>query len=300
MVFTKVKTRPYFKRYQVKYRRRREGKTDYKARRKLVTQDKTKYALPKFRLVVRFTNKDIICQVVSSKIIGDVIECAAYSHELPNYGIKLGLTNYAAAYATGLLCARRMLKKAGLDKKYTGQDSQGKFYLTKENESTKPFKAYLDVGLARTTTGSKIFAVMKGACDGGMYIPHGKKCTKFAGYVSGQFNPEMLKDYIIGGHVCDYMEKLKKEDPAKYGVIFKRFVKANISGDDLEKIYLEAHKKIRANPDPQPKKKKPDGYKHFINKKRPIRLTNQQRKERVKKKKAKLLKELEKLRSEKK
>ena len=37
-----------------------------------------------------------------------MIVTAAYSHELPNYGIKVGLTNYAAAYATGLLLARRV------------------------------------------------------------------------------------------------------------------------------------------------------------------------------------------------
>ena len=33
---------------------------------------------------------------------------AAYAHELPKYGIKVGLTNYAAAYCTGLLLARRV------------------------------------------------------------------------------------------------------------------------------------------------------------------------------------------------
>ena len=48
---------------QVKYKRRRAGKTDYRARLRLVTQDKNKYNTPKYRLVVRFTNKDIICQV---------------------------------------------------------------------------------------------------------------------------------------------------------------------------------------------------------------------------------------------
>jgi large subunit ribosomal protein L5e len=48
---------------QVKYKRRRVGKTDYRARLRLVTQDKNKYNTPKYRLVVRFTNKDIICQV---------------------------------------------------------------------------------------------------------------------------------------------------------------------------------------------------------------------------------------------
>ena len=59
-----VKNKAYFKRFQVKFRRRREGKTDYYARRRLVVQEKNKYNTPKYRLIVRFTNKDIICQVI--------------------------------------------------------------------------------------------------------------------------------------------------------------------------------------------------------------------------------------------
>lgn len=59
-------------------------------------------------MIVRFTNKDIICQVAYAKIEGDVVVCAAYAHELPRYGVKVGLTNYAAAYCTGLLLARRV------------------------------------------------------------------------------------------------------------------------------------------------------------------------------------------------
>lgn len=47
-------------------------------------------------------------QVAHSRIEGDKIVCAAYSHELPQFGIKVGLTNYAAAYCTGLLVARRV------------------------------------------------------------------------------------------------------------------------------------------------------------------------------------------------
>lgn len=47
-------------------------------------------------------------QVAYSRIEGDKILCAAYSHELPNFGVKVGLTNYAAAYCTGLLLARRV------------------------------------------------------------------------------------------------------------------------------------------------------------------------------------------------
>merc|ERR1712225_36054 len=105
-----VKNKAYSKRFQVKYKRRREGKTDYYARKRLVTQAKNKFATPKYRFVVRFSNKDIICQVMSSKIKGDVCHAAAYASELSRYGLKTGLTNYSAAYCVGLLCARRLLK----------------------------------------------------------------------------------------------------------------------------------------------------------------------------------------------
>merc|ERR1739847_134843 len=71
MGFVKVvKNKAYFKRFQVKWRRRREGKTDFYARKRLINQEKNKYFTPKFRLVVRFTNRDIIAQIVSAKIVG--------------------------------------------------------------------------------------------------------------------------------------------------------------------------------------------------------------------------------------
>jgi ribosomal protein L18 len=74
---------------QVKYRRRREGKTDYRARLRLVKQDKNKYNTHKYRLVVRFSNRDITCQIVYATIQGDVVVAAAYAHELPEYGLKV-------------------------------------------------------------------------------------------------------------------------------------------------------------------------------------------------------------------
>lgn len=51
-----------------------------------------------------------------------MVICSAYSHELPRYGIKVGLTNYAAAYCTGLLVARRLLQKFKLDGLYKGSE----------------------------------------------------------------------------------------------------------------------------------------------------------------------------------
>jgi len=136
-----VKNKPYFKRFQVKYRRRREGKTDYYARKRLVTQDKNKYNSPRYRLVVRFSNKDVVTQIVYAKITGDLVLCAAYSHELKRYGMPVGHTNYAAAYATGLLLARRLLTKLNLADKYKGnQDINGADYNVEAlQDGPKPF-----------------------------------------------------------------------------------------------------------------------------------------------------------------
>lgn len=56
----------------------------------MITQAKNKYGAPKYRLVVRFTNRDIVTQIVSSEIGGDKVFMAAYAHELKPYGITVG------------------------------------------------------------------------------------------------------------------------------------------------------------------------------------------------------------------
>ena len=169
-----IKNKAYFKRFQVKFKRRREGKTDYYARKRLTHQDRNKYNTPKYRLIVRFTNKDIVCQIAYAKIEGDVIVTAAYSHELPKFGVKVGLTNYAAAYCTGLLVARRLLQKYKLNEHYEGQkEADGEeFYVEDVDDGPGAFRCYLDTGLNRTTTGARVFGALKGAVDGGLDIPH--------------------------------------------------------------------------------------------------------------------------------
>lgn len=92
---------------------------------------------------------------------------------MPRYGVKVGLTNYAAAYCTGLLLARRHLKKLNLHELYKGADKvDGEDYNVEPEGEKNPFTAVLDVGLARTSTGAKVFAVMKGVADGGINVPH--------------------------------------------------------------------------------------------------------------------------------
>jgi large subunit ribosomal protein L5e len=260
MPFVKlVKNKPYFKRYQVKYRRRREGKTDYYARKRLIVQAKNKYNSPKYRLVVRFTNTDVICQIVYAKIQGDYVLASAYAHELPRYGVKVGLNNWAAAYCTGLLVARRVLTKLNLADKYQGvETANGEFFEVEAIDGeARPFKAFLDVGLKRTTTGAKVFAAMKGAVDGGIYVPHSEK--RFPGYDSeAGLNAETLRSYIYGGHIANYMRELEEEDGERYKAQFSRFISAGIGADDLEPMYTAAHKAIRADPSPKiAEKKKP-------------------------------------------
>jgi large subunit ribosomal protein L5e len=281
--FVKVyKNKAYFMRYQTKFRRRREGKTDYYARRRLVAQDKNKYNSPKYRFVVRFTNRDVICQIAYSKIVGDVILASAYSHELPKYGIKLGLTNYAACYATGLLCARRVLSKLKLADKYEGKTKvDGEDYTVEPNEKgPQPFYALLDVGLVRTTTGNRLFAALKGACDGGVEIPHSE--TRFVGYnhEESKLDGEALRKHLFGGHVADYMRKLSEEKPKTYAKQFSGYIAAGISADDLEAVYSKAHAAIRKDPSFVPTKKKADQKKSFRSQAQ-TRLSLAERKKRV-------------------
>jgi len=286
MAFIKqVKNKAYFKRYQTKYRRRREGKTDYYARKRLITQAKNKYNSPKYRFVVRFTNTDIVAQIIYAKIEGDHVFTAAYGHELPKYGVKVGHSNYAAAYSVGLLLARRLLNKTHLDTKYQGVTKiDGTLYNVEElTDGPHPFTAYLDVGIARTTTGSKIFGVVKGAVDGGLNVPHNEK--RFPGYdaESKNFDAEVLKKRIFGEHIADFMKLLASDDPERYKTQFSRFIKAGITHENFSDQYKKAHVAIRKDPTFTKKEaKKPEVQKRFTKK----ALTYKERRDKIKQKKA--------------
>ncbi|TIB58105.1 hypothetical protein E3P78_04034 [Wallemia ichthyophaga] len=280
MPFVKeAKSNAYFSRYQVKYRRRREGKTDFYARKRLVTQAKNKYNAPKYRLVVRFTNTNIICQIVSSKLQGDVTLTQASARELPNYGMKNGLTSWTAAYAVGLLVARRALTKLGLADKYEGDvEATGEYSLTEPlgDDEPRPFKVFLDVGLKRTSTGSKVFGALKGASDGGLYVPHSE--NRFPGYdiESKELDAEILQKYIIGGHIAEYMESLEEEDEERFKKQFSRYLADGVGSDDIEDIVSNTHEAIRANPEYKKTEKSKD-WASESKKHKATKLTKQQR-----------------------
>jgi large subunit ribosomal protein L5e len=296
MAFVKVlKNKAFFKRYQVKKRRRGQGKTDYRARTKMVRQDKNKFNTRKYRLIVRFTNRYVIAQVAYATIAGDVVVSQATSKELDRYGVKAGLKNYAAAYCTGLLVARRTLKKFGLDQTIKGKEEIDGEDFHVEDEDEHCFKCILDVGIRRTCVGARMWGALKGAVDGGLHVPHNTK--NFPGYKppedkksEGEYDAEAHKERIFGSHVKEYMEMLAEEDPTKYEAHFAKFIEGGMEADGLEDLYGEAHSKIKEDPEFQPKEKKGITHEHKGNKVlasdgteciRSVKLTLKQRKEKV-------------------
>jgi len=286
------KNKAYFKRFQPKFKRRQVGKTDYQARRGLCAQYKNKFNTPKYRLIVRATNRDVICQVAYPRMSGDVVICAAYAHELPKFGVKVGLTNYAAHYCTGLLLARRLLAKMKLDKLYEGQkEVDGDEYnVEPADDGPGPFRCFLDTGLTRTTTGNKVFGALKGAVDGGLDIPHSTK--RFPGYDNEEdnFDAETHCKYIFGGNVAEYMDALKEKDEEAYAKQFSQYIKNGVDSESLEAMYEKAHEAIRADPghtkavNPKASEKKQWGK---------VKLSLAARKDKVKQKKASFLHALE-------
>jgi large subunit ribosomal protein L18 len=121
-------------------RRRREVRTDYHQRLRLLKSGKP-------RLVARVSNKHVRAQLASPGPNGDEIHAAASSEDLSEYGWEAPTGNLPSAYLTGFLAGLRAVD-AGL------------------------YEAVLDIGLNTATPGNKVFAVQEGAIDAGLEIPH--------------------------------------------------------------------------------------------------------------------------------
>ena len=124
---------------------------------------------------------------------------------------------------------------------------------------------------------------MKGAADGGVFIPHSER--RFPGFneESSTLDADVLRKYIYGIHVADYMRQLAEDDEEKYKKQFSKFIAAGINADSLEATYTKAHELIRAKPDQVLTKKDPATiakYKQF----KKLRISYDERKARVQKK----------------
>ncbi|MDR3074812.1 MAG: 50S ribosomal protein L18 [Candidatus Methanoplasma sp.] len=127
-------------RYKVAFRRRREYRTDYYARKRLLRSREP-------RAVVRRSNKNITVQFVDFDMVGDRVRAAATTRELRKMGWGYSCSSIPAAYLVGYLAGKRALK-----------DDIG--------------YAVLDIGMQNPKHGGVLFAVVKGMTDAGLEVPH--------------------------------------------------------------------------------------------------------------------------------
>jgi large subunit ribosomal protein L18 len=130
-------------RYKVPFRRRREGRTDYRQRARLL-----RARVP--RAVVRISLRNVSIQLIEYDPKGDKVLVTAHSRELAKMGWDKACGNLPAAYLTGYLAGKRA-KGKGID------------------------AAVLDIGLKVPAKGSGVFAALKGLIDAGVEIPHGEE-----------------------------------------------------------------------------------------------------------------------------
>ncbi|MFQ6074905.1 MAG: 50S ribosomal protein L18 [Candidatus Bathyarchaeia archaeon] len=178
--------------HRVAFRRRREGKTDYRMRKRMILSSHP-------RLVIRGSLKHMNIQVITARPEGDIVLTSAHSEEVSKmFGWKAPCGNIPTAYLTGLLAGYRA-QAEGLP------------------------EAILDIGIRSPSRGSRVFAALKGAVDSGFKVKHdetvlpaelrvrgehiasyarellstdpGRYEAVFSGYLSRGLRPER-----IGGH----------------------------------------------------------------------------------------------------
>lgn len=185
--------------YKVDYRRKRKGLTNYKKRLKLLSSGKP-------RFVVRKSNNAVTCQIIAYDAKGDKTIVTSSSLMLKKYGYKGHTGNLPAAYLAGFMCGLK----------------------AKKHNITE---AILDIGLYRSTKGSKIYAALKGAVDAGIKIPHNAKII-----------PEERR--IKGYHIADYAKILKAKDPQKYEKLFSEMLKNKMLPEHMVEHFEEVKKRI--------------------------------------------------------
>ena len=187
--------------YNLRFRRRRSGRTNYAKRRKLIASGSA-------RLVVRPSNKHIAAQIVRAEPLGDHVLASAHSSELKEFGWNAPCGNLPAAYLTGFLAGRRA-KAEGVT------------------------EAVLDIGLHARGPGSRIFALAKGAIDGGLNLPHDDSALPTTERIHGQ-------------HVENYSKKLAAE-PERYKKAFSAYLHQKIKPEELGGQFKEVEQKLRAS-----------------------------------------------------
>ena len=180
----------------IKYKRRRSQKTDYRKRLRLLLSGKN-------RLVLRFSGNSITAQIIEYQAQGDIIKVGVNSSSLSVHGWNYTKKNLPASYLTGLLLAKKA-KEAG----YKGE-------------------LVLDIGLQTIKKQGRIFAVLKGALDGGLSIKYGGDSI-FP-------NAEALQ----GKRIADYAGKLQAGEKALYEKHFSKYVRDGVDPSKMPEVFLK-------------------------------------------------------------
>ncbi|MDE1857775.1 MAG: 50S ribosomal protein L18 [Thaumarchaeota archaeon] len=135
-------------------RRRREGVTDYRSRRKAITSHRP-------LLVVRVSNKNVTAQFVRPTVKGDVVLSSSHSKELAKAGWHGSAKSIPACYLLGLLAGKKALASG-----------------------VKDAVAYN--GLIPFIRGSRVAALLKGVADAGVEVPMGEEAFPDEGRMSGK------------------------------------------------------------------------------------------------------------------
>lgn len=162
--------------FTVRYRRKREGRTNYKKRLELL-KGKTE------RLVIRKTNTQILLQLVQYSEEGDKVLITVQSKELQKKGWKHSCKNIPAAYLAGMLAANKA-KAKGIN------------------------EAIIDLGLQSPIKGSKMFAAVKGAIDAGLKIKANEEIFPKEERIKGEHISSYLDNHK---NITQDFEKIKKE-----------------------------------------------------------------------------------------
>lgn len=117
----------------VKYRRTRQGKTNYDKRLKLLLSGKP-------RIVLRRSNRFVLAQFIEYFPSGDKVNASVSSKELLKFGWKGSLNNRSSAYLTGLIFAKKIGGK----------------------------ECIFDIGLQTSLKGCVLYSFAKGCLDGGL------------------------------------------------------------------------------------------------------------------------------------
>jgi len=185
--------------YCAPFRRRREGKTDYRARKAFIVSSKP-------RLVVRSSINNITAQIIVAKPHGDEVLVSAHSRELTDeYGWKAPRGNLPAAYLTGFLCGQKA-KAQGTE------------------------ETILDIGLRSPSKGTRVFAVLRGVLDAGINVPHSEEKLPDGKSIEGEHIAKYAESLVATPEI--YQRKFSKylEQKLSPETLTKHFaeVKANM------------------------------------------------------------------------